>query len=225
MLLGRPVEGEAGVVLLGDVGRVLDPHDLDRVTLDVHPQDVAGVEPDLVGVVGQLDAARLAPPAHVHLGLDHDRIADGIGGGHGVIDRFDGPTVRHGDVEAGEELLALEFEEIHGAGNYLPGPPVGKASTHLALWSASLPPGASPSGSHPSSGCARSAASPTCKRGGRSPPHRWSSAATMRRTTSGRQIATRQVVICRRDETGSGSDLGFAGVEGGLEPGGDLVHR
>ena len=40
------------------------------------PRMFAGVRAALVGVVGQLDAAGLAPPADVHLGLDHDRIAD-----------------------------------------------------------------------------------------------------------------------------------------------------
>ena len=41
--LGRTVEAAAGVVLLVDVGCVLDPHPLDEVTLDVHAEDVAGV--------------------------------------------------------------------------------------------------------------------------------------------------------------------------------------
>ena len=40
VLLGRAVEGEAGVVLLGDVGGELDPDDLDGVALDVHAEDV-----------------------------------------------------------------------------------------------------------------------------------------------------------------------------------------
>ena len=59
---------------------------LDGVALDVHAEDVAGVRADLVGVVGQLDAAGLAPPADLHLGLDHDRVAEPVGGGHGVVD-------------------------------------------------------------------------------------------------------------------------------------------
>ena len=36
VLLGRAVQREAGVVLLGDVGGHLDPHHLDGVALDVH---------------------------------------------------------------------------------------------------------------------------------------------------------------------------------------------
>ena len=79
VLLRRPVEGEAGVVLLGDVGRVLDPDPLDDVALDVHPEDVPGVGAHLVGVVGELDAAGLAAAADLHLRLDDDRIAGRVG--------------------------------------------------------------------------------------------------------------------------------------------------
>ena len=79
VLLGGAVEREAGVVLLVDVGGVLDPHPLDDVALDVHAEDVPGVRADLVGVVGELDAARLAAAADLHLGLDHDRIAGLLG--------------------------------------------------------------------------------------------------------------------------------------------------
>ena len=43
VLLGAAVERERRVVLLGDVGRVLDPHDLHDVALDVHAEDVPGV--------------------------------------------------------------------------------------------------------------------------------------------------------------------------------------
>ena len=69
---------------------------------------------DLVGVVGQLHAAGLAPAADVHLGLDDHRVADGVGGGDRLVDRLDRPTVGDRDAEAGEELLALVLEEIHG---------------------------------------------------------------------------------------------------------------
>ena len=72
VLLGAAVQGEAGVVLLGDVRGVLDPQPLDHVALDVEPEDVAGVQPHLVGVVGQLDAAGLATATDLHLGLDDD---------------------------------------------------------------------------------------------------------------------------------------------------------
>ncbi len=87
VLLGRAVEREAGVVLLGDVGGLLDPHDLHRVALDVHAEDGAGMRADLIGIRSQLDAARLAPPTDLHLSLHHDRVADALGGGDGVVDR------------------------------------------------------------------------------------------------------------------------------------------
>ncbi len=81
VLLGRAVEGEACVVLLGDVGSDLDPHDVDRVALDVHAEDVAGVLAHLIGVVGELDTAGLAAATHLDLSLHHDGVADPIGDG------------------------------------------------------------------------------------------------------------------------------------------------
>ncbi len=113
VLLGGAVEAERGVVLLGDVGRVLDPEHLDDVALDVHAEDVPGVETDLVGVVGELDAAGLAAPAHLDLGLHHDRVAGGLGLGHGLVDREGHAARRHRDPEPGEVLLALVLEQVH----------------------------------------------------------------------------------------------------------------
>ena len=79
VLLRAAIERERRVVLLGDVGRVLDPDPLHDVALDVHAEDVAGVGANLVGVLGELDAAGLAAPADLHLRLDDDRIAGGLG--------------------------------------------------------------------------------------------------------------------------------------------------
>ena len=111
--LGRTVEGEAGVVLLGDVGRVLDPQPLHDVALDVEAEDVAGVEAHLVGVGGQLHAARLAAAADLHLRLDHHRVAGGLGLRDGLVDRVGHPAGRDGNAEAGEVLLALVLVEVH----------------------------------------------------------------------------------------------------------------
>ena len=47
-----------GVVLLGDVGGVLDPEPPDDMTLDVETEDVAGV-----GAASAASAASLTPPA------------------------------------------------------------------------------------------------------------------------------------------------------------------
>ena len=75
VLLGGTVEREAGVVLLVDVRRLLDPDALDDVALDVHAEDVAGVLAHLGLVVGELDAAGLAAAADLHLGLDDHGVA------------------------------------------------------------------------------------------------------------------------------------------------------
>ena len=50
------------------------------------PRMCAGVLADLVGVVGQLDAAGLAPPAHLDLRLDDDRVADRVGDDDRLVD-------------------------------------------------------------------------------------------------------------------------------------------
>ena len=70
---------------------------------------------DLVGVVGELDAAGLATAADLHLGLDDDGVPGSLGLGDRLVDR-DGDAARtHGDAVAGEVLLALVFEQIHAA--------------------------------------------------------------------------------------------------------------
>ena len=113
VLLGGAVEGEAGVVLLGDVGGVLDPQPFDDVTFDVHAEDVAGMGSHLVGIVGELDAAGLAAPADLDLGLDDDGISGSLGLGYRLIDGEGDAARADRDAEAGEVLLALVFEEIH----------------------------------------------------------------------------------------------------------------
>ncbi len=60
------------------------------------PRMFAGVVAHLVGVVGELDAARLAAAADLHLGLDDHRVADPLGGGDGVVDG--GRPPRPGDT-------------------------------------------------------------------------------------------------------------------------------
>ena len=115
VLLGGAVEGEAGVVLLGDVGGALDPQALDDMALDVHAEDVPGMGAHLVGVVGELDPAGLATSADLDLGLDDDRISGGFRLGDGLVDGQGDAAWAHRDAIAGEVLLALVFEEIHAA--------------------------------------------------------------------------------------------------------------
>ena len=71
------------------------------------------MQPDLVGVVGELDPAGLAAATDLDLGLDDDRVAGGIGGSDGLVDRDGDATGRNRDAEPGEVLLALVLEEIH----------------------------------------------------------------------------------------------------------------
>jgi hypothetical protein len=113
VLLGRAVEGERGVVLLGDVGGGLDPDPLHDVALDVEPEDVPRVLADLVDVLGQLHAAGLAAAADLDLGLDDHGVLQLLGNGNGVLDGVDGVAGGDRDAEGREELLALVLEEIH----------------------------------------------------------------------------------------------------------------
>ncbi len=114
VLLGAAIEREAGVVLLGDVGGLLDPDPLDDVALDVEPQDVAGVLADGVDVGGELHTPGLAATTGVDLGLDHDRRAESLGSGDGFVDAERDLARRGGHSVGSEELLPLVFEQIHG---------------------------------------------------------------------------------------------------------------
>ncbi len=67
------------------------------------------------GVVGQLDAAGLAPPADLDLRLDDDRVASFVGLCDGVVDRVGDAPRRYRDAVVGEVLLALVFEQVHNA--------------------------------------------------------------------------------------------------------------
>jgi hypothetical protein len=86
MELGPPVQGEAGVVLAGDVRGVLDPQPVHGVAVDVHPEDLGRVAANGLSVVGQLDAAGLPPAAHLDLCLHHHGVTGGVGLGHRFVD-------------------------------------------------------------------------------------------------------------------------------------------
>ena len=115
---GGPIEDGRQVELLDDVGRRPDEDLADRDALDLEVEDRLGDELGLLGEAGELDAARLAPPADQDLGLDHDLLCAGreepIGGGPGLgrgvghLPRRDGQTL--GD----EERLGVGFLDLHG---------------------------------------------------------------------------------------------------------------
>jgi hypothetical protein len=78
----------------------------------IQSTDVPGVGPHFVGVLGELDAAGLAAATHLHLRLDHDRIADAVGGTDGSVDRLDSLPRGDGNPVAREQLRALVLEQV-----------------------------------------------------------------------------------------------------------------
>ena len=63
-------------------------------------------------VVGELDPARLAAAARQHLRLHDDLAADLLGRRARLLRRRRRPSLRDGDAEALEELLALILVEV-----------------------------------------------------------------------------------------------------------------
>ena len=112
-LLGSAVERDREVVLLRDVGGLLDPELLDDVAADVEAEDVPRLLLGVGRVVGELHAAGLAAAARQHLRLDDDLAAELLGGGARLLRRRREPPFRDRDPEAPEELLALVLEKIH----------------------------------------------------------------------------------------------------------------
>ena len=115
-LLRATVERDREVVLLRDVGGLLDPDLLDDVAADVEPDDVPRLLLGVGGILGELDAAGLAAAARQHLSLDDDRAAELLGGRARLLRRRREPPLGDGDSELLEELLALILVEIHRRG-------------------------------------------------------------------------------------------------------------
>ena len=114
-LLLAPVERDREVVLVRDVGGLLDPELADDVAVDVQAEDRLGVLCSLVGRVGELDPAGFPTAAGQHLGLDHDLTADLLGRGARFVRGLREPPLGDGDAEPLEELLALVLVEVHRA--------------------------------------------------------------------------------------------------------------
>src|SRR4029079_9980288 len=112
-LLRAAVEGDREVVLLGDLGGVLDPELAHDVTVDVEAEDLLGLALRVVRVAGELDPACLAAAAGQDLGLDDDLAADLLGGSAGFCRVGCRPALGRRYPEAREELLALVLVEVH----------------------------------------------------------------------------------------------------------------
>src|SRR5207245_9486155 len=78
-LLRASVERDREVVLLRDVGGLLDPELLDDVPADVEADDVSGLFFGVGRVFGELDPARLPAAACQNLSLDHRLAAELLG--------------------------------------------------------------------------------------------------------------------------------------------------
>jgi len=115
-LLRSPVERDREVVLLRDVGRLLDPELADDVAADVQPEDLLRPGLGLFRRGGELDPPGLPAAAGQHLRLHHDRASELLGRRPGLGCRGREPAVGHGNPGATEELLALVLVEVQAAG-------------------------------------------------------------------------------------------------------------
>ena len=80
------------------------------------PRMAGGLLPRLVGRLGQLDAAGLAPATGLHLRLDHDRRCRARRAAAAASSRrLDRPARQHRDAVRGEEVLRLVLVEVHSA--------------------------------------------------------------------------------------------------------------
>ena len=115
-LLRASVERDREVVLLRDVGGLLDPELADDMAVDVEAEDPARLLLGVGRIVGELHAAGLAAAAGQDLGLDDDRAADRRRRSAGLFGRDREPSLGDRNADASEELFALILVEIHGGG-------------------------------------------------------------------------------------------------------------
>ena len=123
-----PVDDDAEIKLPGDAQRLFDEQPFDDFALrtglvgdERHPQDLSGQGPRFLHRLGDLDAASLAAPPGVDLGLDDDRRADLEGDLFGLVRRFRQLAAGDGDPVLAENVLGLILVDFH---DYSPSVPL-----------------------------------------------------------------------------------------------------
>ena len=117
-LLRAAVERDREVVLLRDVGRLLDPERLDDVAADVEPDDLACAFCSAsAGSSASLTPPALPRPPVSTCALTTTCVAELLGGGARLLRRRRDAALRDGNAELLEELLALVLERSIGRAN------------------------------------------------------------------------------------------------------------
>src|SRR5690606_3231863 len=108
-----PVDRDAEVKLLRDVGGLLHQHPRDPVAAHVHAEDALSLPEPALRIVGQLNAAGLAPAPDAHLGLGLYPAADLLCNRARLFRRSCDAAHRHRDPGLGEDGLRLAFDQLH----------------------------------------------------------------------------------------------------------------
>src|ERR1043165_6843703 len=111
--LRRAVDDDADVALGGDLGGPGGQDFWAREALDRHSDDGLGVRFGLRRGLRELDAARLAAPAGVHLRLHDDLASEAFGDCTGLGRRWRGCAGRHGDAVPSQNVPRLILVQIH----------------------------------------------------------------------------------------------------------------
>ncbi|GDY61562.1 hypothetical protein SAV14893_009550 [Streptomyces avermitilis] len=116
---GRAVEYVGDVELCLDVDGFGQHHLADRVSLDVHAEDLARREFGGGGVRGELHTTRLAAATGLDLRLHYDAAAEPAGDDARLLGRVGDLGPRHQDAVVREEFPCLVFVQVH-LGSCLP---------------------------------------------------------------------------------------------------------
>src|SRR5690625_3071798 len=128
----RTVQQEREVVLFCDLVALSDHHGVDRVALDVHPQDLAGLFTGLLRGVCQLNAAGFAAAANLYLCLYNNCPSpELLSGCNSLFGCAGEDSAQHRDFVALKHVTRLIFEQVH------PAPPFRMSRWHDRLWPSS----------------------------------------------------------------------------------------